>query len=441
MNLAKIEVKKLFGHYDHEITFDPGKPITIITAPNGYGKSVLLKIIDAIYTNDLSSLSRIKFEQVLLSLVDGSTVVIDSSDDNELTLNHNKDGGSQHHEWDHDRDLLVDSRSDVETSSLMKEISRFPWLDRLDDTTWFDEREGEVISLSEVVHRYSKMNPTFQKLIGAIPEWFRQITEATDVRLIQDQRLTQRVDRNGWSRHRYPSSDSINTIEKYARELSEAIIRLSSSYSNEAQKLDSSFPSRLLQEADGSENLTEEELREKLAEIEDKRKRLGNHDLIEITGVTVPRTTTTEEDRKVLALYVGDTQNKLAVYDEMLKRVELFTTLLNEKRLSFKKVVVNKKKGFEFQTDDGESLKLTKLSSGEQHQVVLLYELIFNTSESTLALIDEPEISLHVAWQKEFLDDLYRIIELQKLHAIVSTHSPQIINDNWDLVTRLDSGE
>jgi len=68
---------------------------------------------------------------------------------------------------------------------------------------------------------------------------------------------------------------------------------------------------------------------------------------------------------------------------------------------------------------------------------VLLYELIFNTDPNTLVLIDEPEISLHVTWQKEFINDLIEIIELQKIQVITATHSPQIVNGRWDLTYNL----
>jgi predicted ATP-binding protein involved in virulence len=91
-------------------------------------------------------------------------------------------------------------------------------------------------------------------------------------------------------------------------------------------------------------------------------------------------------------------------------------------------------KGFIFKTTDGKTeLKLSELSSGEQHQIILLYELIFNLAPDTLVLIDEPEISLHVAWQELFISDLLKIMQLQKTQAIVATHSPQIIDVHSEL--------
>ena len=70
---------------------------------------------------------------------------------------------------------------------------------------------------------------------------------------------------------------------------------------------------------------------------------------------------------------------------------------------------------------------------GEQHQLILLYELVFNVRKNSLVLIDEPENSLHVAWQRLFIDDLLAIIKAENLQVIVVTHSPQIIGSHRDL--------
>lgn len=84
-------------------------------------------------------------------------------------------------------------------------------------------------------------------------------------------------------------------------------------------------------------------------------------------------------------------------------------------------------------------MKLEQLSSGEKQEIVLFYELIFETEKQLLLLIDEPEISLHIMWQKLFMEDLDRVVSLGNLKVIVATHAPQIINNRWDL--QIDLGE
>jgi predicted ATP-binding protein involved in virulence len=100
-------------------------------------------------------------------------------------------------------------------------------------------------------------------------------------------------------------------------------------------------------------------------------------------------------------------------------------------------MTIGKKDGFIFETSKGEKLPTTKLSSGEQHELVLLYEFLFKVSPNSLILIDEPELSLHVLWQQQFLKDLEDITKLSGFDVLIATHSPQIIHDRWDLTVEL----
>jgi len=71
----------------------------------------------------------------------------------------------------------------------------------------------------------------------------------------------------------------------------------------------------------------------------------------------------------------------------------------------------------------------------------LLFELLFKAQENSLVLLDEPEISLHVVWQKAFLRDIEEIIKLQKINIVIATHSPFIIDERWDLTVNLEESE
>ena len=87
--------------------------------------------------------------------------------------------------------------------------------------------------------------------------------------------------------------------------------------------------------------------------------------------------------------------------------------------------------------DEDNYVPLSTLSSGEQHLLILYYRLFFETESDTLVMIDEPEISMNVVWQRNFLKDLQRIVELRQFDVLIATHSPQIIHDKWDWVVHL----
>ena len=48
--ITSIEIKGLYGLYDYKLNFLDENPVTIITGPNGFGKTTLLKIISHLYS-------------------------------------------------------------------------------------------------------------------------------------------------------------------------------------------------------------------------------------------------------------------------------------------------------------------------------------------------------------------------------------------------------
>lgn len=141
--------------------------------------------------------------------------------------------------------------------------------------------------------------------------------------------------------------------------------------------------------------------------------------------------------KDVLQLYLEDSNDKLTIYDDLSKRIDLLITIIN-KRFLYKKITIDKNKGFVFTSSiTSKNIPLAGLSSGEQHELVLFYQLLFNTEPDSLLLIDEPEISLHISWQNEFINDLSEVIKLNNLTALIATHSPDIINNNWNLTVQL----
>ena len=143
-----------------------------------------------------------------------------------------------------------------------------------------------------------------------------------------------------------------------------------------------------------------------------------------------------KSNTNVLSVYIKDVKQKLSVFDELTEKIDLLIKIINN-RFLHKKLSINKTDGFIFKTTEGKIIPPTSLSSGEQHELVLLYEMLFKVKPNSLILIDEPEISLHVAWQQEFLKDLQEITRLVGFDVLIATHSPQIINDRWDLTVEL----
>lgn len=206
-------------------------------------------------------------------------------------------------------------------------------------------------------------------------------------------------------------------------------------YSTLTQSLESTYPLRLVEK---KEVFDIENLKNKLRNIENRQKDLVSAGLFDAQNIPNPSFIDKVDDstQMALSLYVEDMEKKFAIFDEIEEKVEILKEIINS-RFLYKKMLVSKNEGIYFVNDTGEKLSFGELSSGEQHELVLFYELLFETKENSLILIDEPEISLHVEWQSKFLKDLARAAKNSMFDVLLATHSPQIIADRWDLTVEL----
>ena len=87
-------------------------------------------------------------------------------------------------------------------------------------------------------------------------------------------------------------------------------------------------------------------------------------------------------------------------------------------------------------TQIGEVLLPYRLSSGEKQILIILLTVLVEDNQPYVLFMDEPEVSLHMEWQKRLVD-LY--LELNpNVQIILTTHSPAIVMNGWvDSVTEV----
>ena len=76
------------------------------------------------------------------------------------------------------------------------------------------------------------------------------------------------------------------------------------------------------------------------------------------------------------------------------------------------------------------SLPFGSLSSGEKQIVSVFARLLLDYERHFLILIDEPELSLSIEWQRRFLPDILQTQSCAQLIAI--THSPFVFENALD---------
>jgi len=413
--LKKIKIEKLFNTFDYEINFNE-KGLTILTGPNGYGKTTILNIINSLYKNNLYYFFRLPFKKLEVEF-DEVKIEINKSEKNTIEMKTNNENSFIFNEKDINREF--------------KKIARDLSYRQVEENRWIN-RNGIVYSkenlIEELTTKDLDLNIVYKK--GNIPK-------TNKVYLIKEQRLIGKTLEKRRDIHYYrdESNENFNiTVEKYSKELSKNLKEILAKASKIGQELDSSFPRRLFEEIN---SISEDDFNKRYNKIKEKQKLLKIYGLSSIEEGN--QANYKLENSKALFVYLNDTESKLIIFDEILKKLKIFSNILEKRKFAYKTIQIDPEIGFKFisKDEDRNEILLSDLSSGEQQELILLYELLFKAEPNTIVLIDEPEISLHVSWQKEFLNDLQQIVELQQIEVIIATHSPQIINGNWDLTVDL----
>ena len=444
MRITKVVVKDLFGIFNHEIPLNIDNHITLIHGPNGVGKTVILSMLDAFFKSRYHKLSSIPFSEFLIYFEDKSCLRLnkllesgcdDENDNNEIIklIIALYENGSEKDSYI--VPFITRQNIDFPLGIIENEISG---LERVGRDTWFYLPTREKLSLDDVLYRFQDRLPfgKSNQIKKNEPIWLSEIIDSIHIGFIETERLL-----NYSYSHRLKKHDGraslVPAVINYSEELVSAIQTILADYGSLSQSLDRSFPTRLVKN-DISPDLTIDELKIKWNELEEKRSKLMAARLLDQEeDIDFPELQSMDKSNiNVLSVYVGDVQEKLQVFDELTDKIDLLVNIIKNK-FQYKEMSISKKEGFVFKTSDGNILSPTNLSSGEQHELVLLYELLFKVSPNSLLLIDEPELSLDVTWQQQFLKDLQKITKLSAFDALIATHSPQIIHDRWDLTVEL----
>ncbi len=422
MKIKKLIVKGLFHTFDHEIKFNNGG-IVIVIGENGIGKTTLLQIVNSIFSKKFDFLFSIVFDSIEIDFTD--VVWIIKREKNTLNI----------------------TNQTTNKSFTIKPIDErnVPFLHRrfmqIDDDKWLDRRMDRIFTREDLIHRYGydPIEPLMKT-----PEWFEIYIKENRVLFIQ----TQRLYKTDYERDRdYGSLKYM--VKDYSDELVKLLQQNNTLFTAKSIQLDSTFPIRLLKVLKSSNK----DFNQKIDEIISEINNLNTYrSLLSYVGIIdkqdddfISKSLNTIVDNptalSILDLYISDNKQKLDVFRDTAKKLKILLEIIN-KRFKHKKLSIDKQEGFKVKSNyEDRDINVEKLSSGEQNELIIFYTLLFKTNRNDIVLIDEPEISLHIAWQQQLIDDLREIANETGVSLLISTHSPDIIGDNWGFVQALSSRE
>lgn len=462
MKLKRVYVENLFGSYKYDLNLiDPKlSHVTIIDAPNGMGKTTMLKLVQAAFQGDILYIDSIPFSLFGIEFDEGQSISIKKDDVYESVMDRNFFEIRNSIVHQPNQELVNETKNNIEIGNMKFFINDKPFsvfiqrdfIFALTRRVRVDRNTMVNVSISDLIPRDDFNNEDIfimDELMNALAEF----TTGLKIYFIKTNRLYRKNDRSRIREERYRGqmdsrNDMVSAVELYKEKIKAEILAVGKKFADKSEELDRSFPQRVLnmifKEDQASEIYDKEIIENLLKDLEQTRSELGELGLITGAGdslVKIPaRESLSEQTRIFLTNYIEDNITKLEIYKELSEKLRLLRSIVNDRNVfTDKEMRFSAKEGVEFVSlKNDRTIPADKLSSGEKNNFVLFYELIFECGQHSLILIDEPEISLHVAWQRQFIDELNEICTLKGLQGIVATHSPDIVGDNVEFMVDLE---
>ena len=426
MKLKSLKIEALFNTFSYDLHFDSQDRYLILTGINGYGKTTILNMISALAIKDLYYFYTVPFSSIVFGFEDGSVLSLSSDkEENATSADVPVRGGRRllFEMGESDSKAIGSFSIDAGTiSRLMKTSYHFSHIsinnrlkDDYESTEFYQVMKDEGL-LNAIMQLTGKNAEQMMMRLDGFKASFIEAERTVECRYLRPKNTVPDLE------YRDPKWFLIDHLASDFRYM------LNNEYANYvkySQQVDSDFINQAVSSSLVYNQKTYDAEREELIIRAKELELLGLIPHMDVKPYD-------EANAKMLTAYIVAQNKKMDFYNTLLSKIRLFYKLVGERGFVNKNMSVTVKDGFRFRADGNGFIDLSLLSSGEQNEVVMLYTLVFSVEDDSMLLIDEPENSLHVLWQKKFMRTIEEVSAVKNLFVIVATHSPQIIGTRWD---------
>ncbi|WP_319549325.1 AAA family ATPase [Desulfogranum marinum] len=413
LTITKFTITNLFNSFEHTINFPPpleGEDlprIVIIVGRNGIGKTTILDMIDGLLRLDFTSYRKVPFLESELILSSGDKIrakysekrqcIEASFNDTKARLSLSESGPA----FEKELDAIEKFRH--EALPILSQVS-YQKVDIHRSIALRDESENNI-------ERFNKNNS--HDNIQRVDRYYRgKLENIKNIKSALSVKVKNFLQEAQIDYQKYFSSENIDFIPKIIKRLQ---VR------NRQSPTISSLISRL----------------ETIKSSEKKMSRFGLSmsigDINQLADLLKSDDPNTKSDAAIAALeaYVETLEIKHTQRESIAARLETFENLI-AKFFAGKKVLIDYELGLKIETNSQEQISEFNLSSGEYHLLYMMVTALVSKRTGTTIAIDEPELSLHVQWQRELISTLCACASGASPLFILATHSPTIASEYRD---------
>lgn len=425
MKITKLTIKNLHGHNNYDVDFN--SDITFLYGDNGCGKTTILNIVTFIITGSVYKLYDYKFDEITLTYQPTDSkihqrIVVSINEDNEMLITFASKTAKLE-----PRIEYISRASDEREDLNRLYFSEYPILEEIKNTfnyVYLPLNRNSSLSLehpyairsrkmaqlryNHTRGRYSdsRADPTLYEVEALVASAFNKSTltlnrineEFSDSILkafldVEDIISTDKI-------VQYMLSLNVTKIKQMQAEYIKVLKTLDKWDDTSKSKVNSFFDSlqRDINANKNNKNNVNIEFFFKLSEVS------------KITNI-IDKAEAAENAKK-----------------EARRPIDTFLSTVNSFIATSNKEIDIDEEGVIFlRTGDQKPIGIQHMSSGEKQIVTFFAYLVFGleTTNQSIFIVDEPELSLHLKWQRQFVDAIMEINS--NVQLIFATHAPEII--------------
>ena len=443
VKLISLKIKRLYGCYDYEVKFNPD--VTFLYGENGCGKTTILNITEAIITGQLYKLANQDFRRIDLSYAKNGN----PSNTKTIEILMSEDLLSVKFENLKETLNVLPATSDRSSIEIQQYyFNKYEVLEKIRDTFNY-----VYLPLNRTIKKYG--NDFDDREIYFLQKYKnRQYTSRDgdrntdlDLTMIQVKELIK-------ARHSRISADLSRLSDEFRNRILRSLLKVNRDDDTDILLNDMMGKKEAtLEEVEKTRDVIMKMLEELSVMPEDE---LQNYsDFFEAIIKDYSEYIHDENDRYngfelFLRLQEISKMRELVRIAEDIEKqknkirepIELFIQTMNQfigGGIDNKEVRISTVGNISFITSyNKKGIDIQNLSSGEKQLLIFFANLIFSVKkgQSGIFVVDEPELSLHLSWQRLFVETTMGLNK--NIQLIFATHAPEIIGRRREKMFRLD---